>query len=186
MVESDHSETGQDVTSTNTTRQKDSIDKSAELSTKRPREGCIEDDKIELPNKKSRSEMDEQSSTPKDETTIPEANGNTMIVDEDKNSQGNGEAKLKSSTDDAENRDNADNASSADMETQEESQEEKSDDEKDDDKMETNQDAPDSVCEDKEKPKDKDEADKVILTKTQFLFPKIYLLNSIFFIRTPP
>lgn len=173
MVESDHSETGQDVTSTNATRQKDSIDKSAELSGKRPREGCIEDDKIELPNKKSRSEMDEQSSTLKEENSmIPESNGNTMIVDEDKNSQGNGEANLKS-TDDSENRDNVD-ASSADMETQEESQEEKSEDEKHDE-MEKNQDAPDSACEDKDKMMEQDEVDE----KVNFTFNLIKLFKKL-------
>ena len=162
MVESDHSEAGQDVTSNKATRKIEAADKVTEVSSKRPREGCQEDDKVELPNKKSRSEMDEQSSTAKDESAaVPESNGTTMVVDEEKNSQGNGDAKLNP-TEDAENRESADNASSADMETQEESQEEKTDDEKQE--IETNQDAPDSAAkEDKAKPMEQDEAeDKVI------------------------
>lgn len=166
MVESDHSEAGQDVTSTNAVRKIDAIDTAGEISIKRPREDCLQDGKVDLPNKKSRSEMDEQASTLKDESAdVPESNGTTMLVDEDKNSQGNGDANLKPTADDAENRESADNASSADMETQEECQEEKSEDEKQE--MDTNQDAPDSLAkEDKAKSMKQDEAEDEVIHDT--------------------
>ena len=174
MVESDHGEAGQDVTSTNANRQNDTADKGIELSSKRAREDYKEDEKLEFHSKKARSEMNEQSSALKDEN-VPESNGTTMVVDEEKASQGNGDAKLKPATDESENRESTDNASSADMETQEESQEEKSEDEKHE--IETSQDAPDSVAsDDNAKPVNQDEAkDKVILSEKLLFHIKMKL-----------